>query len=327
MFDLIGHEEELVKLINNYKSKNLHNSIIINGPKGIGKRFFINKLVEEIIKLNFNDNNYLHHLNLYKNNTHPNIKLLDKEYDQKTKKYKTSITIDQIRNLKRFIYSSPSVQNFIKIIIVDSADDLNINSANSFLKTLEEPSQNTFIFLISHQLSSLLPTLRSRCLKINLKIHQFENFRKILSNEIDNVNNDEIKFLFDLTLGSPGSAILLYNDDLFDLFDTTVNFINKKNINRDMIELSDILSKYDNDKFMSYLSIIKSILIIISKIKNENYNSNYFMSEKFKVLKNISKSIPTKYIMDRFEFLTKNEKDLLTYNLDKKTFMLNFLTS
>ena len=59
------------------------------------------------------------------------------------------------------------------------------------LKILEEPKENTYFFLISHQPSSLLNTIKSRCLKINLSSHNFENFKKILISQ-DFTTNDEI---------------------------------------------------------------------------------------------------------------------------------------
>ena len=70
----------------------------------------------------------------------------------------------------------------ISLLVNDVIDmqKLTMNDENSFLKNLEEPSKNTFIFLISHQLSSLIPTIRSRCLKIKLTKHNFVNFKNII---------------------------------------------------------------------------------------------------------------------------------------------------
>ena len=196
MLKTIGHEKHLEDLFNKYVSKNLANSILIYGPKGIGKNSFIYDLIFKIISNNFNNNSLDHHLNLFYNNNHPNIKLVKKEIDIKTKKFKSSISIDQIRYLKQFANETQNIRNFDKFIIIDSADDLNQSSSNSLLKTLEEPKLNTFIFLISHQISSLLPTLRSRCQKIKLSTLSYELFHKVLNNEIKEINDEEIKFFF-----------------------------------------------------------------------------------------------------------------------------------
>ena len=56
-----------------------------------------------------------------------------------------------------------------RVLIIDSADDLNLNAANALLKILEEPSLRTIILLVSHLPSRLLPTIRSRCYCLNFK--------------------------------------------------------------------------------------------------------------------------------------------------------------
>ena len=52
-----------------------------------------------------------------------------------------------------------------------------------------------------------------------------------------------------------------------------------------------------------------------------------YLSNQFNLLKQLSKNLTNENIIDRFEYLIKNESDLFTYNLDKKLFMLKFLTN
>jgi len=326
MLKTIGHEKHLEDLFNKYISKNLANSILIYGPKGIGKRSFIYDLIFKIISNNFNNNSLDHHLNLFYNNNHPNIKLVKKEIDVKTKKFKSSISIDQIRYLKQFANETQNIRNFDKFIIIDSADDLNQSSSNSLLKTLEEPKLNTFIFLISHQISSLLPTLRSRCQKIKLSTLSYELFHKILNNEIKEINDEEIKFFFQITLGSPGDTISLYENNILEILDITLNAISTNNVNNNK-NLIERLSKYDDDTFKNYLLILKSILILIFKIKKNSINFDINNSNKFEKILEVSRNINEKKVFNRLEFLSKNEKDLFKLNLDKKMFMLNFITN
>ena len=326
MLKTIGHEKHLEDLFNKYVSKNLANSILIYGPKGIGKRSFIYDLIFKIISNNFNNNSLDHHLNLFYNNNHPNIKLVKKEIDIKTKKFKSSISIDQIRYLKQFANETQNIRNFDKFIIIDSADDLNQSSSNSLLKTLEEPKLNTFIFLISHQISSLLPTLRSRCQKIKLSTLSYELFHKVLNNEIKEINDEEIKFFFQITLGSPGDTISLYENNILEILDITLNSISTNNVNNNK-NLIEKLSKYDDDTFKNYLLILKSILILIFKIKKNSINFDINNSNKFEKILELSRNINEKKVFNRLEFLSKNEKDLFKLNLDKKMFMLNFITN
>ena len=326
MIELIGFEKEYRDLLNRYETNNLPNSILIHGLSGIGKRTFLNKLVKNILNIEFKDNNLDHHLNLFKNNTHPNIKIIEKEIDSKTEKIKSNITIDQIRRLKTFLNSTTTIQNSSKIVIVDSADYLNINSANSMLKILEEPKENTYIFLISNQISLLLPTIRSRCLKIKFNTHNLTNFTNIIKNNIDNIPNQEINFYFELTYGSPGTTILYYNNDFLDIFQLSIKCLLSNDLDDDKINLSNILSKLTNDEFNNYLSMLKFILIVANKLKVNRGDKNLVNMPNYLELESLSTNLTKKNLIDRFDYLTNNQKELFSLNLDKKIFILNFLT-
>ena len=326
MIELIGFEKEYSDLLKRYKSNNLPNSILIYGLSGIGKRTFLNKLVKNIIKIEFKDSNLNHHLNLFKNNTHPNIKIIEKEIDSKTGKIKSNITIDQIRRLKTFLNSTSTIQNTSKIVVVDSADYLNISSANSMLKILEEPKENTYIFLISNQISLLLPTIRSRCLKIKFNTHNLTNFTNIIKDKIDEISNEEINFYFELTYGSPGTSILYYNNDFFDIFQLSIKCLLSNDLDDDKINLSNILSKLTNDEFNNYLSMLKFILIVANKLKVNRDDKSLVNIPNYLELESLSTNLTKKNLIDRFDYLTNNQKELFSLNLDKKIFILNFLT-
>ena len=326
MIELIGFEKEYNDLLNRYESNNLPNSILIHGLSGIGKRTFLNKLVKNIINIEFKDNNVDHHLNLFKNNTHPNIKIIEKEIDNKTGKIKTNITIDQIRRLKTFLNSTSIIQNSSKIVIIDSADYLNISSANSMLKILEEPKENTYIFLISNQISLLLPTIRSRCLKIKFNTHNLTNFTNIIKDNIDGISNEEINFYFELTYGSPGTTILYYNNDFLDIFQLSIKCLLSNDLDDDKINLSNILSKLTNDEFNNYLSMLKFILIVANKLKVNRDDKSLVNMPNYLELESLSTNLTKKNLIDRFDYLTNNQKELFSLNLDKKVFILNFLT-
>ena len=326
MIELIGFEKEYSDLLKRYKSNNLPNSILIHGLSGIGKRTFLNKLVKNILNIEFKDNNLDHHLNLFKNNTHPNIKIIEKEIDSKTGKIKSNITIDQIRRLKTFLNSTSIIQNSSKIVIIDSADYLNISSANSMLKILEEPKENTYIFLISNQISLLLPTIRSRCLKIKFNTHNLTNFTNIIKDNIDEISNEEINFYFELTYGSPGTTILYYNNDFLDIFQLSIKCLLSNDLDDDKINLSNILSKLTNDEFNNYLSMLKFILIVANKLKVNRDDKSLVNMPNYLELESLSTNLTKKNLIDRFDYLTNNQKELFSLNLDKKIFILNFLT-
>jgi len=322
---LIENELLVNKLTINYLNNTLPNSLIFHGEKGIGKATFSFFLIKNIFSKLINTNKS-HHINLLYNNSHPNIQYIEKEFDEKNNQLKNYITIDQIRNLENFVYQS-SLDGFPKFIIIDSADDLNMNSANAILKILEEPKKNTYFFLISHQLSSLLATLRSRCVKFNLIQPSFEGFNKILLFQNHNLSPEEISFLFDLSNGSPGLALDFFSEDIKKIYSLLLEILyEKKPLSSNIINLSKSVSSYSNDQFKNYISIIKFILITIIKI-NVGYNlSKLFKSNILQSLINISSTLDNLICFEILQYLKNNEKDLFIYNLDKNIFNLNIFT-
>ena len=102
--------------------------------------------------------------------------------------------------------------------------------------------------------------------------------------------------------------------------------LSNNEINTSKIKFCNYLSNFDNEKFLNVLSLFKTILIFLNKVKSEVLTPENFLSLKFKNLNNVSKLLTKQNIIDRFEFIVKNEKDLFNYNLDKKLFMLKLLT-
>jgi DNA polymerase-3 subunit delta' len=83
------------------------------------------------------------------------------------------IGVDQIRKLTDFVYMTGH-QNGYKVILIYPAEAMNTASANALLKKLEEPPENVLFILITHQVQSLLPTIRSRCQQIVMPIPDVE---------------------------------------------------------------------------------------------------------------------------------------------------------
>ncbi|MGC0371527.1 MAG: hypothetical protein DGJ47_000216 [Rickettsiaceae bacterium] len=103
-----------------------------------------------------------------------------------------NISVDQIRNMQKFLYKT-SVISGKKIAVIYGADQMNLNAANSCLKVLEDTPKNTYIFLLTNNAASILPTIRSRCAKINHQYHKDNS---------ESVNQDFVKGLLNTT--SPG---------------------------------------------------------------------------------------------------------------------------
>ena len=327
MKEIIGFEEEFSSILDQLLNNKLHNSVLLSGNKGIGKNYFFTQLIKQYIRQNIENNQIQHHLSLINNNSHPNIVYVKKETDEKTKKQRNFIIIDQIRKLYQFCVETSVIENIPKFILIDSADDLNLNSSNALLKILEEPKQNTYFFLVSHQPSLLLPTIKSRCLKVNLPNHNYDNFNEIIQKFNTDIDEETNKFLFDITNGSPGLITNYKFDEIINIFDKFIYLILDENpFTENNNEIIKILSDFENEKLKIYLSLIKFILITINKIKlGINITENY-LSKSILKIETISDKISIDLIQKKLDYLINNENDLFTFNLDKKIFMINFIT-
>ena len=327
MTKVIGFDQQFDSILNQLFDNKLSNSLLLTGNKGIGKNYFISQLIEEYIKKKVVSEQINHHLSLLKNNSHPNIIIVKKQIDEKTKKLKNFIIIDQIRKINQFSLETSLIENIPKFILIDSADDMNINASNALLKILEEPKLNTYFFLISHQPSSLLPTIKSRCLKINLSNHNYDNFSSIIKISNPDIDEETKKFLYDITNGSPGLINEYEFDEILNIFERLINLIVDKDpfseSNNDTIKF---LSGLDNEKLKVFISFIKFILITINKIKlGINITKNY-LSKSILRIETISDNLSIDLIQRKLDYLIINENDLFTFNLDKKIFMINFTT-
>ena len=95
-------------------------------------------------------------------NTYPDFIYLSLLYDEKKKKINKNIKIEQIRKLIHELHLTRHFDNF-KIAAIYPADKMSIASANSLLKTVEEPASQVVILLLTHDKGKLPVTIRSRC--------------------------------------------------------------------------------------------------------------------------------------------------------------------
>lgn len=102
--------------------------------------------------------------------THPDFRLLtlqEKTGKEGETRMATAIEVEQAREAVDFVQLSTYRAGY-RVVLVDPADNLNLAAANALLKVLEEPPLNTVFVLVSDQPRRLLPTIRSRCSRIDI---------------------------------------------------------------------------------------------------------------------------------------------------------------
>ena len=277
---LFGLQENFEFLSELYLKKKLPNVLMFTGQKGIGKSTLINHFLFSI----FDPSNYNKNKNIlsetsvffkqFKNNTFSNIIYINGS-DFK------SVKVDEIRNLKAKIFQS-TISNNDRFIILDDIELFNMNSLNSLLKIIEEPTKNNFFFLINNKYKPILQTIKSRALDI--KIILKNNTRLSIIKDLVNSFNLNLKLDPDSTFLTPGDFvkfnhicnehdIILTNDYLENL--SLLLNLYKKNKDILFINLALFIADY-------YFGNLKKNKVLdnnkIYKIKNYIFdNINSFM--------------------------------------------------
>jgi DNA polymerase-3 subunit delta' len=128
---------------------------------------------------------------------------------------KAEIGIDDIRVLQR-LANLPPYEGKCKVFIINDAEYLSTEAANSLLKILEEPPQRVVWLLLAAEEEHLLPTIISRCQRLELKPVPSEQVQEILINSY-NVDANKAKLLTQLCHGRLGWALsVLANDAILE---------------------------------------------------------------------------------------------------------------
>ncbi len=167
------HWQQAVRYL---KDNHLAHAVLLSGPAEIGKLEFCLAFIQ---RLNCTNPTLDDHAcgeckdcHLFSANTHPDIRMINVEDTDDAKK-SDQIKVDDIRDINQFMTLSRQ-QGVYKIVCIHQAENMNVNAANALLKTLEEPPQNSILFLISDRADTLLATIKSRCQiwKFNLPSHE-----------------------------------------------------------------------------------------------------------------------------------------------------------
>jgi DNA polymerase-3 subunit delta' len=128
---------------------------------------------------------------------------------------RTEIGIDDIRELQR-LASLPPYEGRCKVFIINDAEYLSTEAANSLLKILEEPPPSVVWLLLAAEEQRLLPTIISRCQRLELRPVPSEQIQEVLVNS-HNVDVEKAKLLTQLCHGRLGWAVsALENDDMLE---------------------------------------------------------------------------------------------------------------
>lgn len=156
---IVGHQQVQSYLQKQLKNGTVQHANLIIGPNHVGKRTLITNFVFEMIcphtlAGDIDDSSQVYHLLM--RDAHPNVIWIEPEEEGK------SIALEQVQSpLNQLSWSRP--MDGPRVIIIDQAHMMSQSAGNALLKKLEEPGPDIYFFLLTDQLDSILPTIRSRC--------------------------------------------------------------------------------------------------------------------------------------------------------------------
>lgn len=190
----------------------LHHAWLLAGPEGVGKATFAFRAARRLLGARSDPASGLLGASpddpvcrLIESRAHPDLLVLEREGGDG--KLKRGISVDEARRLPEFFAKSPSIAAW-RVAIIDAADDLNPSAANAVLKTLEEPPERGVVLMVSHAPGALLPTLRSRCRRLNFAPWPEARVARFMqaAGGLDPADADRLAAL---SCGAPGRALRL----------------------------------------------------------------------------------------------------------------------
>ena len=312
------------------------NTIIIGGPKGIGISDFILSLAKYMLcKLELNKDINLDILEenefnieqfkitksfyLFDHNSHPDFFYLNDEDNVLGK----TIPIENVRKFISFFNKTNAISR-VKIGIINTIEDLSVNSQNLLLKTIEELPQSSYLFIISNDQTNILETIKSRCAFFYINSLDKSDFYKFLCEKYTNKLEEELQFIQNLSFRSPGIAENIIKTNTFDfyqnLLDDLINSVEFLNLGEKIYES---LNKKDNFFLMYIMHLIINDLIkkTVFYIEHKNY-IDYTLNKEKELINKISINKNTNQLIDLQSQLNKNMHLAHEVNLNKSDVLI-----
>jgi DNA polymerase III subunit delta' len=225
--ELVGHEAAETAFLGAYNAQRLPHAWLLAGPAGIGKATFAYRAARFLLAAQpeasglFGDAAPPATLampadhpvfRLVAAGAHPDLLVVERAWDEKRKRLRREIVVDDARAIAGFLHLTPS-QGSWRIVIVDGVDEMNRNAANALLKVLEEPPKRAVLLLTCETPGRLIPTIRSRCRMLHMNPLPQDIVLEAIHRAMPGLDPGEATSLAQLAGGSIGRALTLAAQD------------------------------------------------------------------------------------------------------------------
>jgi DNA polymerase-3 subunit delta' len=217
---LLGQEDALRRAARALRTGRPPSAWLITGAPGVGKATFAYRIARYLLAYGATDAGP-EDLTVPPDHTaarqvaaqsHPGLLVLKRAVNPKTGKLMTVLSVDEIRRLADFFGMTSGAGGW-RVAIIDTADDMNDNAANALLKMLEEPPAHAMLLVLSNTPGRLLPTIRSRCQRLDLRPLDDTTLENALRHYLPESSASERASLARLSGGSIGAALTLATGD------------------------------------------------------------------------------------------------------------------
>ncbi len=194
-------QQQWQKLLSSRERDTLPHALLVTGRSGVGKQRFAQQFAEVLLcsEQQAMPCGQCKGCRLIAAGTHPDLRIVAPLEDKRV------ISVDQIRELTHYL-SLTALYGGYQVVIISPADLMNINAANSLLKTLEEPPAKTLLMVLTDRPAALSATIRSRCQVIHFERPATAIALEWLTTHQPEITAQSARTLLDLADGAPLKA-------------------------------------------------------------------------------------------------------------------------
>ncbi len=291
------------------RHERLPHALLFSGPRGVGKSAFALAFTQSMICPESDTEGrpcgVCRHCHLLHTGSHPDVQWVGPEADSKS----GEIRIEAIRALTGGAALTTQSGGH-KVVVIEPAHRMNSSAANSLLKTLEEPTRDTLIILLTDQPARLLPTIRSRCQQV---LFQTPSQQASLAWLEGKLSHCEGATLLALASGAPLLALQLDDKELLAARERMLGqFLALGDAGEDPVALAGAWSGFDARLLFEWLS---GWVIDLLRLKIEPEPPHLYNRDRAQALQGLADKLNSG-ALHRFLGLVYEARSLMDGNLN-----------